>query len=166
MMNLETNTNAERADNGRLLVALFIERAAAAGELLPQVDRAEIGRAMVEAYYEGAEVPPGYVWESLALILTDLFHHADGLISPSGLMRVAMPELRATVNVVPLLQSIGEEGQPGLIAGAVTAILAYAEADEICLDHLTDMAFAAWSDEVEEERFIQAKAARAARFTR
>ncbi|MCX4808956.1 hypothetical protein OG594_46750 [Streptomyces sp. NBC_01214] len=165
MMNLETTTNAERADNGSQLAALFIERAAAAGATLAHGDRAEIGRAMVDAYYEGAEVPPGYEWESLALVISDLFHHADGLISPVGLMHVAVSELRATVNVVPLLCGIGEEGQPGLIAGAVTAILAHAETGEICIDHLTDMAFAAWSEEVEEERFIQAKAARAARFT-
>ncbi|MFC9298512.1 hypothetical protein ACFTWH_27895 [Streptomyces sp. NPDC057011] len=165
-MNLETNTNAERAENGGLLAALFIERAAAAGEHLLPADRAAIGRAMVEAYYEGAEVPEGYEWESLALIISDLFHFADGLISPVGLMHVAVSELRATVNVVPLLCTIGDEGQPGLIAGAVTAILAHAETGEISLDHLTDMAFTVWSDEVEEERFIQAKAARAARTNR
>ncbi|MCX5199717.1 hypothetical protein OOK31_38570 [Streptomyces sp. NBC_00249] len=166
MMNLGTGTNAERADNGSQLAALFIERAAAAGETLAHGDRAEIGRVMAEAYYESEEVPPGCEWESLAPMLSDLFHHADGLISPVGLMRVAASELRATVNVVPFLCAIGEEGQPGLIAGAVTAVLAHAETGEIPIEHLTVMAFAGWSDEVEQERFVQAKAARAARFTR
>ncbi|MCY0961796.1 hypothetical protein [Streptomyces sp. H27-H5] len=164
-MNLETSSNAERADNGSQLAAVFIEQAAAAGETLTHGERAEIGRAMVEAYCDGMEVPPGYEWESHALVLTDLFHHADGLVSPVGLMQVAASELRATVNVVPLLCAIGEEGQPGLIAGAVTAVLAHAETVDICIDHMTDMAFGAWSDEVEEERFIKVKAARAARFT-
>ncbi|MFD6918572.1 hypothetical protein [Streptomyces virginiae] len=160
-----TTTNAERADSGDRLAALFIERAAAAGEVLTHGDRAQIGRAMAEAYCEGAEVPPGREWRHLALMIRDLYHYADGLISPAGLIDTALSELHATVNVVPLLCTIGEEGQPALIAGAVTAVLAHAETGGIGIDLLTDIAFTTWAEEVEEERFIRAIAAHAARVT-
>ncbi|MGW1769879.1 hypothetical protein ACWCQL_38260 [Streptomyces sp. NPDC002073] len=166
-MNLEAETNAERADDGAVLVSLFTERAAVAGELLTRGDRAEIGRTMAEAFFAEVDIPEGYDCEALSLMIVYLFHHADGLISPAGLMHVAGSELRSTVNTVPLLNSIGEDGQPGLIAGAITAVIAHAEATgDICADHLTDMAYTGWSADVEEERFIQVKAARAARTAR
>lgn len=152
-------TNGERAANGDEMTALFIRHAAEAGATLTVGDRAELGRVMVEAY-AGGELGADFREWLLGDLVADLYHYADGLISPAGMLGAALMEMSATVNTLPLLCSIGDDGRPGILACALAAVLAYGEAVEVCPQSITDDAYMHWSDEVEEVRFMEARAQR------
>ncbi len=152
-------TNEERAANGDELVSLFICHAVEAGATLTAADRAELGRVMVEAY-SAQPVTEACVAMVIGEVVADLYHYADGLIGPARMLGAALMELSATVNTLPLLCGIGDDGRPGILACALAAVLAYGEAVEACPEGITDEAYMHWSDEVEEVRFMEARAQR------
>ncbi|TDU01801.1 hypothetical protein EDD99_0175 [Streptomyces sp. 846.5] len=159
MTTLHEPTNGQRAESGRRCVALFVGHAVAAGADLTEVDRADLGRRMVEAY-SGEPIPGDDLGTVIAFMAADLYHHADATMDPAAMLGAALTELSAAVNTVPVLVSLGEEGRPGILACALAAAIAYAESVGVCPVEITDMALTHWSDEVEEERFMRARAER------
>ena len=152
-------TNAERAVEGDRVTAVFIGHAVEAGAKLTRADRAELGRRMVEEY-SGGPLAEGDVATALGEMIADLYHHADGTVSPGAMLGAALMELSATVNTLPVLCALGEEGRPGILACALAAAIAYGESVGACPDEITDRAYVHWSDEVEEERFMRVRAER------
>ncbi|MFP8908368.1 hypothetical protein [Streptomyces atacamensis] len=152
-------TNAERAEKGDRVAALFIEQAAGAGTDLTAEHRADLGRRMVEEY-NGGPVAEGDAPMILAGMIADLYHYADGTVSPGAMLGAALMELSATVNTLPVLCALGEEGRPGILACALAAAIAYGETVGACPAEITDHAYLHWSDEVEEERFMRVRAER------
>ena len=102
-------TNAERAVEGDRVTAVFIGHAVEAGAKLTRADRAELGRRMVEEY-SGGPLAEGDVATALGEMIADLYHHADGTVSPGAMLGAALMELSATVNTLPVLCALGEEG--------------------------------------------------------
>ncbi|WP_329151208.1 hypothetical protein OG275_38245 (plasmid) [Streptomyces niveus] len=151
-------TLEERRQNGDEMTELFIRHAAAAGATLTAGDRAELGRAMAEAY--NAESDEFCASQRLGDLVADLYHCANGLATPAGMLGAALMELSATVNTLPLLASMGEDGRPGILACALAAVLAYGESVGVCPHGVTDEAYMYWSDEVEEARFMEVRAQR------
>lgn len=152
-------TIGQRAESGRRCVALFVGHAAAAGPDLTEADRADHGRRMVEAY-SGEPIPEEDLGTVIGFMAADLYHHADGTVDPAAMLGAALMELSATVNTVPALLCLGDEGRPGILACALAAAITYAESVGVCPVEITDMALTHWSDEVEEERFMRARAER------
>lgn len=153
---MDETTNTDRAARGAAVVAAFLAAATKAGATLTPGDRAELGRAAVTAYAPISEDPT----EALSWVLADLYHHADGTQAPYALLGAALAELSATVNVVPVLGALGDDGRPGILACTVAAVLAYGDEQAVCVHEVTDRAYDSWADEVEEERFMRVRAER------
>lgn len=156
-MSIETNN--DRAARGAAVVAAFLAVAAKAGATLTPGDRAELGRAAVEAYALATDDPV----ETLSWALADLYHHADGTQAPHALLGAALMELSTTVNVLPVLRALGDDGRPGILACTVAAVLAYGDEQAVCVHQVTDRAYDHWADEAEEERFMRVRAERSAK---
>ncbi|KOV13935.1 hypothetical protein ADK91_08170 [Streptomyces sp. XY511] len=148
-------------DCGEEAIIQFLGYSDEAPDILTAADRAELGRRMAEGYY-GDSLDTADVGIVLCDLVTDLYHYADGLISPVGLLRAAEAELEATVNMLPVLCAIGEEGHPGIIAAALASVLAFTQAHGGGYRDLTDGAYNAWKEEVEADRFRRRQAERAA----
>ncbi|WP_030423431.1 hypothetical protein [Streptomyces sp. NRRL F-5065] len=152
-------TNTDRAAWGAAVVAAFLAAAAKAGSTLTPGDRAELGRAAVEAYAPATDDPA----ETLSGTLADIYHHADGTQAPHALLGAALMELSTTVNVLPVLRALGDDGRPGILACTVAAVLAYSDEQGVCVHEVTDRAYGYWDDEAEEDRFMRVRAERSAK---
>ncbi|MFE6253177.1 hypothetical protein [Streptomyces niveus] len=148
-------TLEERRHNGDEMTAVFIRHAIDAGATLTAGDRAELGRAMAEAY--NARSDEFCAEHRLGDLVADLYHCADGIATPAGMLGAALLELSVTVNTLPLLASMGEDGRPGILACALAAVLAYGESLGVCPHGVTDEAYKYWADEVEEARFMEVR---------
>lgn len=156
---MDETTNTDRAERGAAVIAAFLAAAATAGATLTPGDRAQLGRAAVEAYPLGNDDPD----ETLSFTLADIYHHADGVKAPHALLGAALMELSTTVNVLPVLGALGDDGRPGILACAVAAILAHGDEQGVCVHEVTNRAYDHWADEAEEERFMRVRAERYAK---
>ncbi|MFI1152547.1 hypothetical protein [Streptomyces sp. NPDC020817] len=159
MINFNADTNAQRAANGDLLTDLHTEWTAAAGPVLTEGGRARLGRALAEVHH-GGPVKRSEAAPILCDVLTDLFHSADGHLSPTGLLSAACAELRATAPMTGDPLDLGEDGRPGRTASALASVLDYADLCGFRLENLAVLAHTKWSDEVEAERFAHIRATR------
>ncbi|MFD5372551.1 hypothetical protein [Streptomyces sp. NPDC127103] len=155
----EAPTIEERAALANSLMGMFVQSATAVGSELGMSERAELGRALAEHYAAGEGVSPATEFV-LGELVADLYHSADGVVSPYAMLGAALMEVSATVNTVPLLCSLGDDGRAGILACALAAILAYCEQVGVCPDVVTDAAHHHWSEEVEEARFMKIRAER------
>ncbi|MFK0238633.1 hypothetical protein [Streptomyces vinaceus] len=159
MIHFDADTNAQRAANGDTVTDLHTEWAVEAGPALTPGGRALLGRAVAEVHHGG----PVAACERASIVsdvLSDLFHSADGHISPTGLLNAACAELRASVSMAEGLLALGEDGRPGRTACAVAAVLAYADLCGLDIETVAVLAHTKWSDEVEAERFAHIRATR------
>ncbi|MGW1666807.1 hypothetical protein [Streptomyces microflavus] len=160
---MDPETNAERGMRGAAMVTAFLAAAATAGPTLSPATRAALGRATVQDYPLREEDGPDRDGDPVAMLssaLTDVYHHADGIQTPHGLLGAALMELSTTVSMVPVLQSLGDDGRPGILACTVAALLSYGDEHGVCVHEITDRAYAYWTEEVEEERFMRRRAER------
>ncbi|ONI48527.1 hypothetical protein [Streptomyces sp. IB2014 011-1] len=160
-------TNTARAARGAVAVGAFVAAAAQAGSTLTSGDRAELGRAAVEAFTlatndaaDAEALAADEPAEILASVLADVYHHADGIRAPHALLGAALLELSTTVNMLPALRALGDDGRPGILACTIAALLAYGDDQGAPVHEVTDSAYDYWADEVEEERFMAVRAAR------
>ncbi|MEU0671269.1 hypothetical protein ABZ508_35470 [Streptomyces lavendulocolor] len=158
-MHYVPETNEQRAENGDELLAVFIRQTARIGDVFADGDRAEVGRMMAVAY-NGGRIQMDSVDTLISDLIADMYHGADGIVSPGSLLGAALMELSQDVNLVPALCAMGEEGRPGLYANAVAAVLAYADRVGVCTGYVTDTAYTHWAAETEEARFMQVRAER------
>ena len=96
----------------------------------------------------------------IGFMVADLYHYADGTVNPCQMLGAALMEVSSSVNMVPTLVALGDEGRPGILACALAAAIDYAESVGVCPVEITDAAFMHWSDEAEEERFMAVRAQR------
>ncbi|MHC3394773.1 hypothetical protein ACLQ2E_35775 [Streptomyces lavendulocolor] len=151
-MHYSPENNDQRATNGDELLAVYIREAARAAEEFGEDDRANIGRMMAIAYrplMDGRTTA-----EALCDLIADLYHGADGIISPGSMLGNALMELSTVVNMVPTLCAMGADAKADLYAGALAAALVYADYVGVCAPCLTDAAYLRWSEEAEEARFM------------
>ncbi|OII59994.1 hypothetical protein BJP40_12040 [Streptomyces sp. CC53] len=155
---MDETTNTGRAARGAAAVAGFLAAAAKAGATLTPGDRAELGRAAVEAYGPVIGDPDDALCLALSDILADLYHHADDTQAPHALLGAALMELSTTVNMLPVLEALGDDGRPGILTATIAAVLAYGDEHGVCIHAVTSLAYEYWAEEVEEERFMRLRA--------
>ncbi|MET9323673.1 hypothetical protein ABZX75_26340 [Streptomyces sp. NPDC003038] len=158
-INFDPITNAERAKNGAVITDLHTELAVAAGSIPSAAERAEIGRALAEVHH-GGRIEAVEAVSVASGLLADLFHCADGHISPRVLLDAAACEQRAMVSMAGNLLSLGEDGRPGRVVCAVAAVLDWAAWAGMCAEAVVTLAHGRWAEEAEEERFAHVRAAR------
>ncbi|MFD8147385.1 hypothetical protein [Streptomyces sp. NPDC059708] len=159
MIHFNADTNAQRAANGRLITDLYTEWAIEAGSTLTVSSRAALGLAMAEVH-SGNPVDPSEIAPIAADVLADLFHSADGHVSPRGLMSAACAELASPVSVAGPLLALGEAGRTSRTACAAAAVLAYIYACGLPLGPVLPLSHGRWAEEVEAERFAHVRATR------
>ncbi|MER6604282.1 hypothetical protein [Streptomyces parvus] len=160
---MEPETNTERGRRGAAMVTAFLAASANAGATLSPAARAALGRATVEDYPLREEDGPDDQDDPVAMLssaLTDIYHHADGIQTPHGLLGAALMELSTTVSMVPALQALEDDGRPGILACTIAALLSYGDEHGVCVHEITDRAYGYWAEEVEEERYMRRRAER------
>lgn len=156
---MDVMTNAERGERGADMVAAYLAAAETAGATLSPADRAALGRVVIEGYPLREDFAEDQA-VVLASALADVYHHADGLITPHALLGAALMELSTTVNMLPALQALGDDGRPGILACVLAALLSYGDEHGACIHEVSDMGYGYWSEEVEEERYMLRRAHR------
>ncbi|MEV2262777.1 hypothetical protein [Streptomyces anulatus] len=147
-MTTTEDTNYYRSRRGGAIVAAYVSAAS-----LTTGDRAEHGRAVVEAYpLPLADPDAGDLTMVIGSVLADLYHHAEGIEDPQALLGAALMELSTTTcSVLAVLQALGDDGRPGIIACTIAAVLAYGDEHGVCVHRVTDMAYDHWTEETRAE---------------
>ncbi|MFL0028529.1 hypothetical protein ACJBCE_37015 [Streptomyces sp. NBUL23] len=133
--------NRHRSQRGAASVAAYVAAAS-----LSTGNRAEHGRAVIEAYPLPIVVP-GDLTLVIGSALADLYHHAEGIERPEALLGAALMELSTTGSVLAVLQALGDDGRPGIIACTIAAVLAYGDEHGVSVHQVTAMAYDHWKDE-------------------
>ncbi|WP_031078007.1 hypothetical protein [Streptomyces sp. NRRL WC-3742] len=155
--------NSERVAQGAQALNVFTVKADSVGAgCFCLAERAYVGQMMAAEYVvrtftpqEREELGSDLMAMVLGDLAADLFHAAHGTITPGALIKYSLIELTRTVNMVPVLCRLGDEGRAELFVGALASVLAFAELEGIAPSEITDHAFSCFEQEISQEDWLR-----------